>query len=86
MLLTALCRDTSPHAVAEEISSGGAAALKAVAADAVNDRFAPIRARRAELSADRGYLRSVLAAGNDRAATIAAATLQAVRERMHHVY
>jgi tryptophanyl-tRNA synthetase len=86
VLLTALCRGISPHAVAAEIGSGGGVALKAAAADAVNDRFAPIRARRAELAADPGYLRSVLAAGNERAATIAAATLQAVRERMHQVY
>jgi len=86
VLLTALCRDTSPQAIAEEIGSGGAAALKAAAADAVNDRFAPIRARRAALVADHGYLRSVLAAGNDRAAAIAAATLNEVRARMHHAY
>jgi tryptophanyl-tRNA synthetase len=86
VLLTALCRGTSPHAVAEEIGSGGGAALKAAAAEAINDRFAPIRERRVELAADRGHLRSVLAAGNERAATIAAATLQAVRERMHQVY
>jgi tryptophanyl-tRNA synthetase len=86
VLLTALCRDISPQAVADEVGSGGAAALKAAAADAVNDRLAPIRARRAELAADYGYLRSVLAAGNARAAEIAAATLQEVRERMHHVY
>ncbi len=86
VLLTALCRGTSPEAVADEIGDGGAAALKAAAADAINERFAPIRSRRAALAADRGYLRSVLAAGNDRAATIAEATLQEVRERMHHVY
>jgi tryptophanyl-tRNA synthetase len=86
VLLTAMCRDVSPQAVADEIAGGGAAALKAAAADAVNDRFAPIRARRAALTANRGYLRSVLAAGNARAAEIAAATLQEVRERMHHVY
>ena len=86
LLLTALCRDTSPEAVAADIGAGGAAALKAAAADAVNDRFAAIRARRAELAAEPGYLRSVLAAGNDKASTIAETTLQAVRELMHQVY
>ena len=67
-------------------AAAGAAALKAAATEAINDRFAPIRARRVELAADRGYLRSVLAAGNERATAIATATLQAVRERMHQVY
>jgi len=86
LLLTALCRDTSPEAVAADIGAGGAAALKAAAADAVNDRFAAIRARRAELAAEPGYLRSVLAAGNDKAGTIAETTLQAVRELMHQMY
>ncbi|HSZ98948.1 MAG TPA: tryptophan--tRNA ligase, partial [Streptosporangiaceae bacterium] len=86
LLLTALCRDTSPEAVAAEIGAGGAAALKAAAADAVNDRFAAVRARRAALAAEPGYLRRVLAAGNDKAGTIAETTLQAVRELMHQMY
>jgi tryptophanyl-tRNA synthetase len=86
LLLTALCRGSSPDAVATEIGARGAAVLKTAAADAINDRFAPIRARRAALAADPGYLRGVLAAGNDKAAAIAETTLQAVRELMHHVY
>jgi tryptophanyl-tRNA synthetase len=86
LLLTALCRDTAPEAVAEEIGDRGAAALKAVAIEAVNDRFAAIRARRAELAADPGYLRRLLAAGNQRAAAIADDTLSAVRELMHQRY
>ena len=45
-----------------------------------------MRARRAELAADPGYLRDVLAAGNDSAPAIADATLQAVRELMHTRY
>ena len=86
LLLTALCRDTSPEAVAAEIGAGGGAALKAAAADAINDRFAPIRARRAALAADPAYLRHVLTAGNDKAGAIAETTLRTVRELMHHVY
>ncbi len=86
LLLTALCTDTTADAVAAEIGGRGAAALKAAAADAVNDRFAPIRARRAALAADPGYLRDVLGAGNDKAAAIAEETLQTVRELMHQVY
>ena len=86
LLLTALCRGSSPETVAAELGARGAAALKACAADAINDKFASIRARRAALAAEPGYLRSVLAAGNDKAAAIAETTLQAVRELMHHVY
>ena len=86
LLLTALCRDTTADAVAAEIGSRGAAALKAAAAEAVNDRFAPIRARRAALAAEPGYLRDVLAAGNAKAAAIADDTLRTVRRLMHQVY
>lgn len=86
LLLTALCRDSTPEAVAQEIGDCGGAALKAAAIDAVNQALTPIRARRAELAADPGYLRGVLAAGNERAAAIADATLQAVRQLMHQRY
>jgi tryptophanyl-tRNA synthetase len=86
VLLTALCRDTTPEAVAEEIGDGGAAALKRAAIEAINERFAGLRARRAALAAERGYLRSVLAAGNEKASAIAAETLTAVRELMHQRY
>jgi tryptophanyl-tRNA synthetase len=86
LLLTALCRGTTPQAVADQIGRGGAAALKTAAIEAINDRFAPLRARRADLAADPGYLRSVLAAGNEKASAIAAQTLQRVRELMHQSY
>ncbi len=86
VLLTALCRNTTPEAVAAQIGDGGAAALKAAATEAINDRFAGLRARRAALAADPGYLRTVLADGNQRAREIAAGTLAAVREAMHQRY
>jgi len=84
--LTALCRGRSPHDVADEIGDRGAIALKAAAIEAVNEHFAPVRARRRELAADPGYLRAVLADGNERANAIADDTLCAVRERMHQRY
>ncbi|WP_329541252.1 tryptophan--tRNA ligase [Streptomyces sp. NBC_01358] len=80
--LAALCLDRDPHDVAEEIGGGGAAALKRTVTDAVNSRMAPLRARRAEYARDMGYVRSVLRAGNERANTIADATLAEVREAM----
>jgi tryptophanyl-tRNA synthetase len=85
LLLTALCRDVPPQQVAAEIG-GGAAALKAAVTEAVNDRFAAIRARRTELASDPGYLRAVLAQGNERASAIADSTLATVRTLMHTRY
>ncbi|MFY9650849.1 tryptophan--tRNA ligase, partial [Trebonia sp.] len=52
VLLAALCLDADPVALAGEIGDGGAAALKKTVTEAVNERFAPIRARRAALAAD----------------------------------
>jgi tryptophanyl-tRNA synthetase len=86
LLLTALCRDTTPDVIAEQIGGGSAAGLKAAAIEAVNDRFAAIRARRAEFAADPGYLRAVLATGNDRANAIADETMHEVRRLMNQEY
>jgi tryptophanyl-tRNA synthetase len=86
VLIAALCRDESPAALADSIGDRGAAALKAVLAEAVNERFAAIRARRAELAADPGYLGVVLAAGNERARLLADSTLNSVRQLMHTSY
>jgi tryptophanyl-tRNA synthetase len=82
VLLAALCLNRDPREVAGEIGDGGAARLKAVVTDAVNERFAPLRARRAELAADPGHVRQVLLDGCDRAAAIADATLAGVRAAM----
>ncbi|MEO3826833.1 tryptophan--tRNA ligase [Actinomadura sp. B10D3] len=82
VLLAALCQDRDPHRVAEEIGGGGAAALKKVVTDSVNEFLRPMRARRAEFAADRAYLRGVLAAGDERANEIADRTLEEVRAAM----
>jgi tryptophanyl-tRNA synthetase len=82
VLLAALCLDTDPAALAETIGDGGAALLKRTATEAVNERFAPVRARRAGLAADPGYARQVLRDGSARARATAAATLEEVRDAM----
>jgi tryptophanyl-tRNA synthetase len=82
VLLAALCQDRDPHAVAAEIGDGGAAALKKVVTDSVNEFLRPVRARRAEVAADRAYLRGVLAEGDERANAVAERTLAEVREAM----
>jgi tryptophanyl-tRNA synthetase len=86
VLLAALCLGRPPRDVAEEVGDAGSAALKHLVIDAVNERFGEIRARRAALIADPGYLRDVLHAGNRRAQAIAAQTLAEVRQLMHTNY
>ncbi|WP_067796843.1 tryptophan--tRNA ligase [Actinomadura formosensis] len=82
VLLAALCQERDPHSVAAEVGDGGAAALKKVVTDSVNEFLRPLRARRAELIADRTYLRRVLAEGNARANAVADRTLDEVRSAM----
>lgn len=86
VLLAALASGRDPHEVAEEIGDGGGGALKRVVTEAVNEHFAPIRARRAELVADPAYLHTVLAEGNARANAVAEDTLAEVRQAMGMVY
>jgi tryptophanyl-tRNA synthetase len=78
--IAALCQGRDPHEVAEEIGDGGAAGLKKVVTESVNEFLRPIRARRAGL--DRGLLRQVLARGNERANAVADQTLAEVRGAM----
>ena len=86
LMLAALCTDRDPVAIADEIGDGGGGGLKKLVTAAVNEYFAPIRAKRAELVADQGYLLSVLREGNARANAIADATLDEVRQAMGMVY
>ncbi|WP_157253383.1 tryptophan--tRNA ligase [Nonomuraea typhae] len=80
LALAGLCLGRPPYEIAEKIGDGGAARLKAVTTDAVNDFLRPIRARRAEL--DEADARAVLRAGNARARERAVQTLDEVRRAM----
>jgi tryptophanyl-tRNA synthetase len=82
VLLAALCTGRDPHEVADEIGAGGGGALKAVVTEAVNEYFAPIRARRAEYERDRAFLGEVLRKGNEQAGHVARSTLDHVRQAM----
>jgi len=86
VLLTALCENLTPATVAAEIGNGGAAELKRRATEAVNEKLRPIRARRADLVSDRGYLRAVLRDGSLAARAIAQNTLKQVSAAMHTNY
>lgn len=84
--LASLCTSRSAQAIAEEIGDGGGGMLKQVVTEAVNEFFAPIRARRAELVADPGHLIEVLRRGNVHANEVGDATLAEVRQAMNMVY
>ncbi|GAA1050247.1 hypothetical protein GCM10009569_23660 [Arthrobacter russicus] len=68
--------------LAEQIGDAGAGRLKQLATEAVNERFAPFRARRRLLAEDPGTVRQVLARGNAQANDQADCTLAQVRTAM----
>ncbi len=80
LTLAGLCLGRSPAELAEEIGDGGAATLKRVTTEAVNEFLRPIRKRRAELGAD--DVRRILVEGNERARERAVRTLEEVRVAM----
>jgi tryptophanyl-tRNA synthetase len=86
VLLAALASGRDPHEVAAEIGDGGGGALKRVVTEAVNEQFAPIRARRTELADDPAYLQQILTQGNARAGEVARQTLDQVRAAMRMQY
>jgi tryptophanyl-tRNA synthetase len=86
LLTAALCTDRDPVELADSLGARGAAALKALVTEAVNEHLRPLRRRRAELAADRAYLRGVLRRGNARANEVAGVTLDRVRQVMDMTY
>lgn len=82
----ALCSGRTEADIAAEIGDGGGGMLKAFVTEAVNDYFAPIRARREELAGDLDYVKDILHEGNRKANEIANATLDEVNEAMGMVY
>ena len=82
----ALCLGIEPDALAGEIGNGGGSTLKAVAATAVNEFLAPLRARRQAFAEDAGLVQSILRRGNDTANQVADTTLDQVREAMGTTY
>lgn len=82
----ALLRDQEPEDFAAAIGDKGGKALKDAVTEAVNDHFAPIRARRLELDKEQGYLQDVLRDGNERANAMAEQTLDEVKAALGMVY
>jgi tryptophanyl-tRNA synthetase len=81
--ISALCLDTTPEKLAEEIGDLGAKRLKEVTTDALNTYFAPIRAKRIQLEKDKQYIQNILKRGIEQARSVAEQTLMEVREAMN---
>lgn len=86
VLLAALATGGDPVQIADELGDAGGGGLKKLVTEAINEHFASIRARRAELAANPDHLREVLRAGNDKANAIAEQTLDEVRSAMEMKY
>ncbi len=84
--LAAACLRRTPDDVADEVGGSGGAGLKMLATEAVNEYLRPIRQRRSQFAADRGEVRRILRAGNQRAKAIADQTLADVRQAMGMAY
>ncbi|MEO7262105.1 MAG: tryptophan--tRNA ligase [Jatrophihabitantaceae bacterium] len=81
LTLAGLCQGVDPVLIAERIGTGGAAELKRVVTDSVNDLLAPIRARRAGYRACDAV--EILRRGAGLAREIADATLAEVNTAMN---
>ena len=84
--LVSLCTGRAPEVIAAEIGDGGSGKLKALLTESLNSYLAPLRAKRAELAKDPGYVAGVIKRGVERANAEAEATLAAVRKAMGMVY
>ena len=60
--------------------------LKQYLFSVLNEKFTPIRERRAELISDKAELMNILLKGTDKAREIAAQTMQEVRSALHLNY
>lgn len=86
VLLAALSTGSDPQTIADELGDAGGGGLKKLVTDSLNECLAPIRARRAELEADPGYVHQVLADGNAQANEVANETLNDVLRAMQMDY
>jgi tryptophanyl-tRNA synthetase len=80
--ILAAVRGTAQEEVEREFDGSGYGAFKQAVADAVVDYLSPVRERYAELRSDPRRLERILAAGAEKAGSIAADTLADVRQAM----
>jgi tryptophanyl-tRNA synthetase len=86
LLIAGMCTGRDPDDVALSIGDRGAAALKGLVTEAVNEHLRPLRQRRRELARDCGLVHRVLAAGNQHANEIAVETLASVQRALGMQY
>ncbi len=80
--ILAVVRGTAPEDIEREFDSSGYGAFKQAVADEVAAYLAPVRERHRELRADEGELERILAAGAEKARSIAVPTMADVRRVM----
>jgi tryptophanyl-tRNA synthetase len=80
--ITSAARGVAPEEVEKEFEGSGYGDFKAAAAESVVELLTPVRERYAELRPDTAALEQTLAAGAEKAGSIASSTLAEVRERM----
>jgi tryptophanyl-tRNA synthetase len=80
--ILAAVRGTQPEEIEQEFNGSGYGAFKQAVADAVLRYLAPVRERYEQLRADEPGLERTLSIGAEKAQTIAADTLQDVRQAM----
>jgi len=73
----------APEKIAETIGNGGGGKLKDYLTENLNTFLRPLRARRADLVKDLGYVRGALDKGIEKARDVGAQTLPEVRESMN---
>jgi tryptophanyl-tRNA synthetase len=84
--LLAVTTADNPARLAEAIGARGAAQLKQLLTEAINELLRPIRQRRAEFAEDTTYLNEVLDTGNARARHLAECTLAEVHNVLGMTY
>jgi tryptophanyl-tRNA synthetase len=80
--ILAVARDSDQAQIEREFEGAGYGDFKQAVAESVVELLAPVRERYAELRPDEAALEAVLAAGAEKARTIAAGTVADVRGRM----
>jgi tryptophanyl-tRNA synthetase len=80
--ILAAVRGSTPEQVERDFEGSGYGAFKQAVADEVTAYLAPVRERYAELRPDEAALEATLAAGAEKARTIAARTVAEVRAAM----
>ena len=87
LFLISLCTGEEPTAIAARIGDVGSGTLKKAVTDALNETLAPVRARRAELTADAAeVVKCTLLAGTAEANRVGDATLREMRKAMNMDY